>query len=224
MHAKICCSTVYKLSRTWSVFKKFSDRSCFQSVRYNTMLKHMQVGSRGIISAIGCVFIICLLKLSHSVTLPCSDRNFMIQRHSWIYTPKRVKYLAIYCIQYSDIQNCLAICHEQDSCIGVVINSNHTKEECSTCRNIQNSANAEEKELSKVMNGTNFLFYVHQTHAGKSTIILPSRQGPDLHLLGSWSQTISAVIIAQNGARVRQNCNKRFFGPMHFLEVSITTY
>ncbi len=34
----------------------------------------------------------------------------------------------------------------------------------------------------------------------------------------------SPVVIAQIGARVRQKCNKRFFGPMHFLEVSKTTY
>ncbi len=140
------------------------------------------MGSRTIISAMGSVYIILLLKLSHSIMPPCSDRNFMLQSRSWIYRPHRMKYLSIYCIQYSDIQTCLAICHEQDSCIGVVINSNHTEEDCSICRNIQNSANAEEKELSEVVNSTNFLFYVNQTYAGKFTIILPSRQGPDFHL------------------------------------------
>ncbi len=115
--------------------------------------------------SIGCVYIIFLMKLSLSSIIPCSDRNFMLQHTPWVYTPHRMKYISIYCQPYSDILDCFDVCHEQSSCVGVVIHLNHSEGGCSICRNTQFFF-TNEKELSEVMNKTNCLFYVHQTYAG----------------------------------------------------------
>ncbi len=129
------------------------------------MFKWMGVRWKTVIS-IGSVYITFLIQLSLCVNIPCSDRNFVSHSPSWVYTPHRMKYISIYCQPYFDMLDCFDICRGQGSCVGVVIDLNHTGEPCSICRNTENSLYPNEKELSEVMNKTNCLFFVHQTYAG----------------------------------------------------------